>query len=133
MEKIQLAVNGGLMRGMPSNHNLLDAGAEFVETGHTAPEYRLWSIDDRHPAMMRVREGGASIALEIWSMTPAGFVSVVQSEPVGLSVGKVVLLSGETLLGVVGEPFLCEGRTDITSFGGWRDYVESIAAKGSRQ
>jgi hypothetical protein len=28
------------------------------------------------------------------------------------------------VLGVLGEPFLCEGRREITAFGGWRAYVE---------
>ena len=48
-----LAVNGTLMRGLELNPNLLAVGSSFVEETRTAPVYRLWSIDDRHPAMMR--------------------------------------------------------------------------------
>jgi hypothetical protein len=29
------------------------------------------------------------------------------------------------VLGVLGEPFLCEGQREITAFGGWRAYVAS--------
>ena len=62
---IPLAVNGTLMRGLELNGNLTAAGAHFVREAATAPEYRLWSIGDRHPAMLRVRQGGAMIALEV--------------------------------------------------------------------
>ena len=51
---ILLAVNGTLMRGLALNPNLVAAGATFVRETTTAATYRLWSIDDRHPAMMRV-------------------------------------------------------------------------------
>ena len=125
MDQVVLAVNGGLMRGMPSNQIMLDAGAVYIRDAETAPEYRLWSIDDRHPAMMRVTEHGAGIALELWNVSAAGFVHILRSEPVGLSVAKVVLDTGESVLGVVGEPFLCEGRLEITAHGGWREYLAS--------
>jgi len=62
---IPLAVNGTLMRGLELNGNLTAAGAHFVREAATAPEYRLWSIGDRHPAMLRVRQDGAVIALEV--------------------------------------------------------------------
>ena len=52
-------INGTLMRGLELNHNMLDAGAVFVCETRTAPVYRLWSIDDRYPGMIRAREGGA--------------------------------------------------------------------------
>ena len=32
------------------------------------------------------------------------------SEPPGLCIGKVVLADGTVVLGVLGEPFLCEGN-----------------------
>src|SRR5436305_51179 len=50
---IPLAVNGTLMRGLKLNGNLTAAGAHFVREAATAPEYRLWSIGDRHPAVLR--------------------------------------------------------------------------------
>jgi len=53
---IPLAVNGTLMRGLELNANLTAAGAHFVREAATAPEYRLWSIGDRHPAMLRARQ-----------------------------------------------------------------------------
>lgn len=122
-----LAVNGTLMRGLALNHNLLSVGALFVCEAETAACYRLWSIGDVHPAMLRVTQGGSAIALEIWAVPPAGLIDVLQKEPPGLSVGKVLLSSGETVLGVLGEPFLCENQLEITAYGGWRAYQRALA------
>ena len=122
----ELAVNGTLMRGLELNDNLQQIGAVFVRATSTAPIYRLWSIDDRHPAMMRVSEGGKSIALEIWSLPLAGLAQILQQEPAGLCIGKIKLVDNSEVLGVLGEPFLCEGQLEITSFSGWRNYIKSL-------
>ena len=120
---IPLAVNGTLMRGLELNGNLLEAGAQFVRETTTVPEYRLWSIGDRHPAMVRVSSGGASIAVEVWDVPPAGLAHILLREPPGLCIGKVRLSDGQETLGVLGEPALCEGQKEITRWGGWRRYV----------
>ena len=120
---VLLAVNGTLMRGLALNGNLIAAGATFVREARTAPVYRLWSIGDRHPAMVRVSTGGASVAVEVWSVPDAGLAAILRQEPPGLSIGKVRLADGEEVLGVLGEPALCEGQKEITSHGGWRAYL----------
>jgi gamma-glutamylcyclotransferase (GGCT)/AIG2-like uncharacterized protein YtfP len=120
---VLLAVNGTLMRGLELNGNLLEAGATFVREARTAPFYRLWSIDDRHPAMIRVDAGGAAIALEVWSVPAEGLATILLKEPAGLCVGKVRLEDGSETLGVLGEPSLCEGRREITGYGGWHAYL----------
>jgi gamma-glutamylcyclotransferase (GGCT)/AIG2-like uncharacterized protein YtfP len=122
MINVLLAVNGTLMRGLALNQNLVDAGATFVREATTEPAYRLWSIGDRHPAMVRVREGGVAVAIEVWSVPAEGLASILLKEPPGLSIGKVTLADGDEVLGVLGEPFLCEGQREITRHGGWRAY-----------
>ena len=123
MDKTLLAVNGTLMRGLELNPNLTAVGARFVREDETDACYRIWSIGDRHPAMQRVRSGGARVALELWAVPLGGLASILQNEPPGLAIGKVVLKDGSVVLGVLGEPFLCEGQREITSFGGWRAYT----------
>jgi hypothetical protein len=118
-----LAVNGTLMRGLELNGNLLAAGATFVRETRTAPLYRLWSIGDRHPAMLRVTTGGAAIAVEVWDVPPAGLADILMKEPAGLCIGKVALEDGSATLGVLGEGALCEGQREITQHGGWRAYI----------
>ena len=127
-DTVLLAVNGTLMRGLELNPNLIRAGATFVREDHTDACYRIWSIDDRHPAMMRTPREGTSVALEVWQVPAEGLAGILLSEPPGLAIGKVVLRDGSIVLGVLGEPFLCEGKREITAHGGWRAY---IATKGS--
>ena len=124
---VRLAVNGTLMRGLALNGNLLAAGATFVRETTTSPSYRLWSIGDRHPAMLRVASGGTAIAVEVWEVPAAGLASILLKEPPGLCVGKVRLADGEETLGVLGEPILCDGQREITEYGGWRAYVAASA------
>ena len=120
---ILLAVNGTLMRGLELNANLLGVGATFVRETETEPAYRIWSIADRHPGMVRVREGGAAVAVEVWAVPAAGLASILVQEPAGLTLGKVRLRDGNEVLGVLAEPILCEGQVEITRHGGWRAYL----------
>jgi len=121
-ENVLLAVNGTLMRGLELNPNMLAVGATFVREAKTQAAYRLWSINDRHPAMIRVKNGGVAVDVEVWSVPPSGLAAILLKEPPGLSIGKVKLADGEEVLGVLGEPALCEGQKEITEFGGWRAY-----------
>jgi gamma-glutamylcyclotransferase (GGCT)/AIG2-like uncharacterized protein YtfP len=123
-DAVLLAVNGTLMRGLELNGNLLAIGAGFVEETRTAPIYRLWSINDRHPAMQRTEAGdGTSVAVEVWSVPASGLATLLQREPAGLCIGKVQLTENREMLGVLGEAWLCAGQREITSHGGWRAYT----------
>lgn len=121
-----LAVNGTLMRGLELNGNLVGAGGRFVREATTAPVYRLYSIGDVHPAMVRAEAGGAAIALELWDLPEAGIARVLAGEPAGLCIGKVALHDGENVLGVLGEPWLVARGTEITRHGGWRAYIAAL-------
>lgn len=128
-DDILLAVNGTLMRGLELNPNLLAVGGRFVREDATEACYRIWSIADRHPAMLRTPGQGGSVALEIWRVPARGLATILRNEPPGLSIGKVQLADGSTVLGVLGEPFLCEGQREITGFGGWRAYAAARATE----
>jgi len=122
--EVLLAVNGTLMRGLKLNPNMVVAKATFVREAQTEPAYRLWTINDEHPAMLRVTDGtGVRVAVEVWSVPAAGLASILLSEPPGLCVGKVRLEDGSVVLGVLGEPALVEGHREITAYGGWRAYL----------
>jgi hypothetical protein len=115
-------VNGTLMRGLDLNGNLLAVGAIFVRTTTTEAAYRMWSIGDRHPAMIKVTTDGVAIVVEVWAVPVSGVSKLLLLEPPGLCIGKVKLADGTEVLGVLGEPFLCEGEREITEWGGWRTY-----------
>lgn len=130
MDTVRLAVNGTLMVGLELNGNMLAVGANFVREAETEPCYRLWSIGDRHPAMLKVTKGGRAISLEVWEISPLGLVQILQQEPPGLCIGRVRLADGEEVMGVLGEPFLCEANQEITEHGGWRAYLRAQAKDG---
>ncbi|WP_438394853.1 allophanate hydrolase-related protein [Caballeronia sp. DA-9] len=123
METTLLAVNGTLMRGLDLNPNMIAAQGVFVREDQTDAHYRLWSIGDRHPGMIRVAEGGTSVALEIWALPPVSLAGLLLSEPLGLSIGKVTLRDGTQVLGVLAEPWLVENQKEITPHGSWRAYT----------
>lgn len=118
-----LAVNGTLMRGLALNPNMKKANGEFVRVDKTDGHYRLWSINDNHPGMIRVADGGTQVALEIWSLPLASLADLLVSEPAGLCIGKVKLADGSEVLGVLAEPWLVEGQKEITDLGCWRQYT----------
>jgi hypothetical protein len=121
---VLLAVNGTLMRGLKLNPNMVAAKATFVRETKTEAAYRLWTINDEHPAMLRVTDGtGVTVAVEVWSVPPAGLAGILLNEPPGLCIGKVRLEDGSIVLGVLGEPALVEGHREITKYGGWRAYL----------
>jgi hypothetical protein len=126
-KKYQLAVNGTLMRGLSLNKNLLDAGAQFLYETRTSDQYRLWSIGDKYPGMLRTSPTtkGKPIMVEVWELEATGFLSVLEGEPPGLSIGFVELEQGRSVFGVLAEPWLIEGQREITEFGGWREYMAS--------
>jgi len=121
---VLLAVNGTLMRGLKLNPNMVAAKATFVRETKTEAAYRLWTINDEHPAMLRVTDGtGVKVAVEVWSVPPAGLAGILLNEPPGLCIGKVRLEDGSLVLGVLGEQALVEGHREITKYGGWRAYL----------
>ena len=112
------------MRGLELNCNLLAAGAEFICETTTAAVYRLWTIHDAYPAMLRDEKLGTSITVEVWQLTPAALIKVLQRDPPGLCLGRVELQDGEIVLGMLAEPYLVSGHEEITRWGGWREYLK---------
>jgi len=84
---IELFVNGTLMRGLALHKNL--QGANFLGEFSTLPIYRLYSIDDIHPGMFEVEEGGISVTGEMYSISDEIFQRVKNGEPSGLYFGDV--------------------------------------------
>jgi len=106
---------------------MIEAKATFLRDAKTVPSYRFWTIgDDVHPAMQRVKEGGVSITVEIWQVPVHTLYQILLKEPPGLCIGKVTLVDGEEVLGVLGEAILCETQgKEITKHQGWREYHSS--------
>lgn len=119
-----LFVNGTLMRGLALHDNL--AGAEFLGEFRTAPIYRLYSIDDRHPGMFEVEQGGVSVAGELYRVRDDLWQSVEAGEPPRLYRGRVHLEDGREVYGILYPRELAEGhQRDISEYADWRAYLAS--------
>lgn len=125
----ELFVNGGLMRGQPDHKNLLDS--TFLREDRTDPRYRIHSIDDWHPGMYEVEEGGISVPGEVYLVRDESWPAIEASEPPNLYRGTVTLADGSQTYGILYPRELAEGKQrDISEFGGWRGYQASRAKTG---
>ncbi|PKO09447.1 MAG: hypothetical protein CVU40_09095 [Chloroflexi bacterium HGW-Chloroflexi-2] len=80
LDEITLAVNGTLMRGLSLNKNLLDQNEEFVPESKTSSEYRMWSIQDEYPAMLRDEKEGKKIDVELWKLSSDSLLPILLSD-----------------------------------------------------
>jgi hypothetical protein len=73
--------------------------------------YRLWSIEDKYPAMLRAQTDGVGVGIEIVlrDVNDARVLMVLQQEPPGLVIGRVKLAAGSEDFGVLTEPHVLEG------------------------
>jgi allophanate hydrolase len=125
---VPLAVCGAHMQGLPLNHQLRDRGGYLIQASATAPHYRLFALPGgppHRPGMMRVHEDGARIELEVWALPTDQVGSFIAAIPAPLGMGKIELDSGALVTGFLCEGYASEGAADITSYGGWRDYVKA--------
>ncbi|WP_060437148.1 allophanate hydrolase [Serratia marcescens] len=125
---VRLAVVGANLSGMPLNVQLTQRDAVRVEQTVTAPCYRLYALADTEPpkpGLARVAQG-AAIRLELWDIPLARFGEFVAEIPAPLGIGTLLLADGRRVKGFICEAWALEGATDITEFGGWRDYLAGV-------
>jgi allophanate hydrolase len=127
---VQLAVVGAHLSGMPLNWQLTSRNARLVRTARTAPVYKLYAMAGQtppKPALVHTGSGGGSIELEIYELDVGAFGSFVTEVPAPLAIGTVSLDDDTTVRGFVAEPRATTGALDITTHGGWRNYIASRA------
>lgn len=119
-----LAVNGTLMRGLELECNLKAVGAVFLEESKTEKAYRLYSINDQYPAMIKVDKGGKTVDVELYEISEEGLKEVLSKEPPGLTIEEITLIDDRKVQGVIGLPDIIKGQKEITKYGGWRNYLK---------
>jgi allophanate hydrolase len=126
--EIAIAVVGAHLSGMPLNAELRTLGGRLLEAAATAADYRLYALagtSPPKPGLLRVAAGrGAFVAVEIWALRAESFGRFVAAVPPPLSIGTLRLADGREVKGFLVEAEAVIGARDITSFGGWRAYVE---------
>jgi allophanate hydrolase len=129
-DRVSIAVVGAHMSGLPLNGQLTELGGRLESAGKTAPVYRFYALPGgppHRPGMVRTAEGGGAIELEVWSLPTEKVGAFVTKIPAPLGLGTVTLADGCGVLGFLCESHAIEGARDITSLGGWRAYVKSLA------
>jgi gamma-glutamylaminecyclotransferase len=113
---------GSALRGQPDHGNL--TGARFVREAKTEPIYRLHSVDDQHPGIYQVAEGGVAIAGEVYEMTADEHAHLIATEPPNLYEAPIHLDDGSAVSAMIYPRALIEerGYKDISEYGGWAAY-----------
>ena len=126
---VQLAVVGAHLAGQPLNHQLTSRGASLVRTTTTAPKYRFFALANTtppKPGLLRVEEPQPNgIEVEVWQLTKEAFGSFICDVPPPMGVGNVELADGSIVKGFICEPYALAGAQEITTLGGWRNYLKS--------
>ncbi|WP_128928407.1 allophanate hydrolase [Bradyrhizobium guangxiense] len=131
-DEIPIAVVGAHLSGMTLNGELTALSGKLIEATKTAPDYKLYALQTTppKPGLLRVAAGkGASIELEIWSLSPSAFGKFVDAIPAPMAIGTVRLADGRSVKGFLVEPEVLSEARDITAYGGWRAYMKEAATK----
>jgi allophanate hydrolase len=130
---VAMAVCGAHMDGLPLNPQLRDRDGYFVAAARTAAHYRLFALPGgppQRPGLIRVSEDGQAVDLEIWALPSHHVGSFIAGIPAPLGIGKIELDSGALVTGFICEGYAMEGASDISSYGGWREYLKAASNSG---
>jgi len=123
--RLDIAVVGAHMSGLPLNRELTSRGGSLVRAGRTAPLYKFYALaggPPRRPGLVRVSKG-THIALEIWSLPSHEVGGFLAGVPAPLAIGTVELEDGTNVKGFLCEHAGLDGAEDITRYGGWRKFL----------
>ena len=128
---MSIAVVGAHLSGMPLNKQLTDRGARLLEATHTAARYQLFALPNTTPPKPGLQRAaadqpGASIAVEVWDVPMQSVGSFLALIPPPLGLGSVELSDGRWVHGFICEAHALADATEVTAFGGWRAYVQSL-------
>ena len=120
-------LNGEGMKGGQAHRHI--AGSRFVGPRSTAARYRFLAFGREFPGAPN-DEAGASIVGELYDVPMEKLAQLLVSEPPQLELSIVTLDDGEFVFGMVvrADQEKPEGTVDITGFGSWRRYLETVSA-----
>ncbi len=133
-DSVTLVVVGHHLSGQPRNSDLADRGGVLLASTRTAPNYRLLRVGTANPVpvLVAVESGGAAIEVETWTVPSAACVPILAGSSQSVCLGRVALADGTSAIGFVADTSALTGdTTDITEFGGWRNYLADATATDS--
>jgi len=116
-----LAVVGAHLTGQPLNHQLTELGATL----------RLVALatEPPKPGLLRVSEVMPAIECEVWSLPLEQVGRFLSKVSAPLAIGHVELSTGEWVHGFLCEHHATIGARDISGFGSWLRYRESLTTE----
>lgn len=105
-EEIRVVVVGDHLTGQPLNRQLTEPRRAALKPGLVREE----SFE------------GCGIDVKVWSMPVRNFGSFVALAAPPLGIGSVILADGFREMGFICEPYGLTGATEITLFGGWKNW-----------
>ena len=127
---LPIAVVGAHMTGMPLNAQLVERDARLLAATTTAPRYRLFALPGTtppKPGLVRAKNGGLPIVLEVWDVPQEHIGSFLAAIPAPLGIGQVELADGSWVHGFLCEAAAAADALDISSHGGWRAWLDAQA------
>ena len=119
-----IAVCAAHMSDQPLNYQLTSLGAWHIETTTTSPRYRLYALaDGKRAGISRHADCAGSIEVEVWSMPRKRIGELLAQIPEPLGLGRLELRGGRWVAGFVLCGELGNDATNITAYGGWRNYL----------
>ena len=132
---VKLAVVGAHLSGMPLNFQLSSRGGTLLQKTKTASSYKLYALKNTtppKPGLQCTQKGGQAIEVEVWDIPFALFGQIVAEVPAPLGIGNLQLADGSWVKGFICEGYALADATDISHFGGWRDYVQSTKTTNTK-
>lgn len=122
---LEIAVVGAHLSGLPLNPQLVGLDGTLVKKTKTSPNYRLFVLPHTTPTKPgMVRDvAGSEVSLEVWRLPVESFARFVSAVPAPLCIGNVELEDGSWVKGFLCEAHAVQGAAEITSFGGFREYL----------
>ena len=120
---------------MPLNFQLSARCGTLLKATKTAPNYKLYALKNTappKPGLQYASKGGQAIDVEVWEIPFANFGHVVAEVPSPLGIGNVQLADGSWVKGFICEGYALEGAVEISHFGGWRAYIQSIQSTNTK-
>lgn len=125
-DHLSVLLFGAHMSGLPLNKQVKGLGASLVGEVQTAPSYKMVYLPEpapHRPGVVRVADGGVSIAAEEWNFPKASlgeFLSTIQ-QPLGL--GQIELSDGRKVHGFLCEEAIAAAARNISNAGSWRGFL----------
>lgn len=126
-DRIEIAVCGAHLSGLPLNGDLTSRGGTLVRTGRTTADYAFYALPTagvEKPGLVRVADGeGVQVSVEVWSLDVGQFGSFMKTIPAPLGIGTLRLSDGALVQGFLCEAIATLGARDISDLADWRVFV----------